>query len=71
MASDGLIFSFLVKLSPIFKTPFIASMVTGLLTALLACLLNLDELVEMLNIGTLMAYTLVCVCVLLLRFKNH
>jgi solute carrier family 7 (cationic amino acid transporter), member 3 len=70
MANDGLIFSFLSKLLPILKTPFIASIVTGLLTAVLACFLNLDELVEMLNIGTLMAYTLVCVCVLILRLGH-
>jgi cationic amino acid transporter 3 len=67
MADDGLLFKFMASLLPSFKTPFVASIVTGLLTALLACILNLEELVEMGSIGTLMAYTLVCICVLLLR----
>lgn len=69
MASDGLLFKFLSGLLPVFKTPFVASIVAGLLTALLACILNLEELIEMLNIGTLLAFTLVCICVLLLRYK--
>jgi solute carrier family 7 (cationic amino acid transporter), member 3 len=67
MADDGLILKSLSKLFPIYKTPFLASIVSGLLTALLACILNLDEIIETLSIGTLMAYTLVCVCALLLR----
>lgn len=67
MADDGLIFKFMSSILPSFKTPFVASIVTGLLTALLACILNLEELIEMVSIGTLMAYTLVCICVLLLR----
>ena len=47
MADDGLIFKFLAKLLPKLKTPFIASIVTGLFAALLACIFDLEELVEM------------------------
>jgi len=69
MASDGLIFKFLAKLTPRFKTPFVASIITGLFSATLATIFDLNELVDMLSIGTLMAYTLVSLCVLVLRYK--
>jgi amino acid transporter len=67
MASDGVIFKFLGKVLPKLKTPYVASLLSGFLAALLGCIFNLNELVDMLSIGTLMAYTLVAVCVLLLR----
>jgi amino acid transporter len=67
MASDGLIFSIFSKVLPKLKTPFLASIATGLLAALLATIFDLNELVEMLSIGTLMAYSLVSACVLILR----
>ena len=67
MADDGLIFKFFALLLPKLKTPYVASIVTGLFAAILASIFDLEELVEMLSIGTLMAYTLVSVCVLLLR----
>ena len=69
MASDGLIFKFLAKLMPKFKTPFVASIVTGVISGVLATIFDLNELVDMLSIGTLMAYTLVSLCVLILRYK--
>jgi amino acid transporter len=69
MADDGLIFKFLSKLLPKLKTPYVASIVTGFFAAILASIFDLDELVEMLSIGTLMAYTLVSVCVLTLRYR--
>ncbi len=47
MADDGLIFKFLAKILPRLKTPFVASIVTGLFAAILACIFNLEELVEM------------------------
>jgi amino acid transporter len=69
MADDGLIFNFLSKVLPKLKTPYVASIVTGLFAAILASIFDLEELVEMLSIGTLMAYTLVSVCVLILRYR--
>ena len=40
-----------------------------LIAALVAALLDLNELVEMLSIGTLMAYSIVAICVLILRYR--
>ena len=47
MASDGLIFKFLSKILPKLKTPFVASIVTGLFAAILASIFDLNELVDM------------------------
>ena len=68
MASDGLIFKFLASIMPKLKTPFVASITAGLISGLLASIFNLEELVDMMSIGTLMAFSLVSMCVLMLRY---
>jgi amino acid transporter len=47
MADDGLIFKFFAKVLPKLKTPYVASIVTGLFAAILASIFDLEELVEM------------------------
>jgi len=67
MASDGLLFRFMLKLSSK-KIPYIATLVTAILAAILAAVLNLDVLSDMISIGTLLAFTVVCGGIIVLRY---
>ncbi len=67
MAKDGLLLRCLAAVHPRFKTPFTATLLTGSLAAIFAMVTELDSLVEMMSIGTLLAYTLVAVSILILR----
>ncbi|RWS13224.1 putative cationic amino acid transporter-like protein [Dinothrombium tinctorium] len=69
MARDGLIFRQLSQIWPLTETPMLATVFLGGFTAFVALIMSLDVLVEMMSIGTLMAYTLVSTCVLLLRYQ--
>jgi APA family basic amino acid/polyamine antiporter len=67
MAQDGLLFRFMLKLNSK-KIPYIATVVTAVLAAGLALILNLDVLTDMISIGTLLAFTMVCGGIVVLRF---
>ncbi|RUP45930.1 amino acid permease-domain-containing protein [Jimgerdemannia flammicorona] len=70
MAKDGLLPSIFTKLHPRFKTPYVPTIITGVITAFLGALLPVDLLGNMTSVGTLLAFFLVHVGVLILRFTR-
>ncbi|XP_019866584.1 high affinity cationic amino acid transporter 1-like [Aethina tumida] len=69
MAKDGVIFKKLAKIHDRTQTPLVATLLSGLFSGAMAALFNLEQLIDMMSIGTLLAYTIVAVCVLILRYQ--
>jgi len=67
MATDGLLWPMFSKLHPRFKTPHLSSLITGTAVAIMGGLFPISELGSMVSIGTLFAFVLVCIGVLILR----
>lgn len=70
MARDGLLPPVFAKVHPRFRTPHVTTVLTGVVVALIAAFTNIEEMVDLTNIGTLFAFTLVCLGVIILRVKE-
>lgn len=71
MSRDGLLPKVFSKVHPKYKTPSVATMITGLLVAIPSLFLNLTEVTDLTSIGTLFAFVLVCGGVLILDVKKQ
>jgi APA family basic amino acid/polyamine antiporter len=70
MARDGLLPQWAAKVHPKYRTPHITTFITGALVAIGALLADDDATYDLTNIGTLFAFALVCIGVLVLRIRE-
>jgi len=70
MSRDGLLPAKLSKVHPKYGTPFFATWLVGIIFGLIAAVVPLNVLAELVNIGTLAAFTLVSIAVIVLRKKR-
>src|SRR4029077_15653554 len=71
MANDGLLpRKFFAAIHPKFRTPYKNTILVGLLAAIVGSLTPIADIGRMVNIGTLLAFVIVCIAVLVLRYTN-
>jgi APA family basic amino acid/polyamine antiporter len=70
MARDGLLPPSFAKVHPRFRTPHVTTILTGVAVGVCAMFTSIDEMVDLTNIGTLFAFILVCVGILILRKRD-
>jgi APA family basic amino acid/polyamine antiporter len=70
MARDGLLPAWAAKVHPRYRTPHVTTILTGVVVALFSSVANLNELVDLTNIGTLFAFVLVAAGILFLRYRE-
>lgn len=70
MARDGLLPQAFAKVHPRFRTPYVTTVLTGVVVAAFAGFANIEEMVDLTNIGTLFAFALVSAGVIVLRITN-
>ncbi|XP_044731652.1 cationic amino acid transporter 3-like [Chrysoperla carnea] len=71
MANDGLIFSMFGSINMRTKTPLIATLLSGVFAGIMGAMFDLNQLIDMMSIGTLLAYTIVAMSVLILRYEEN
>lgn len=71
MANDGLLpKKFFAAVHPKFRTPYKATILTGVIVSLMGGFTPIEDLAKLVNIGTLLAFVLVCSGVVVLRYTN-
>jgi APA family basic amino acid/polyamine antiporter len=67
MARDGLLPPAFARVHGARKTPYVSTIATGVFVGVVSTVANIDEMVDLTNIGTLFAFVIVCVGVSVLR----
>ena len=70
MSRDGLLPKKFMSIHKKFKTPYFATILTGIFVAGFAAFMSIDEMVDLCNIGTLFAFILVCAGIIILRIRD-
>jgi APA family basic amino acid/polyamine antiporter len=70
MSRDGLLPPFINKVHPKFRTPYLTSIVTGVAVAFFAAILPIRDAASLVSIGTLLAFVIVSVGILVLRVRE-
>ncbi|MGH9520488.1 MAG: amino acid permease, partial [Terriglobales bacterium] len=70
MSNDGLLWSWVGKVHPKFRTPYLTSIVVGAFVAVLAAFFPIVFLAKLVSLGTLLAFTIVCLGVWVLRSRS-
>jgi APA family basic amino acid/polyamine antiporter len=70
MSRDGLLGPWFGKIHPKYRTPHVTTILTGVFVAFFAAVANIDEIVQLTNIGTLFAFVLVAIGILILRVRE-
>jgi APA family basic amino acid/polyamine antiporter len=70
MARDGLLPPSFARVHPRFRTPYVTTILTGVIVGVTATFTSIDEMVDLTNIGTLFAFVLVCIGILILRKRD-
>jgi basic amino acid/polyamine antiporter, APA family len=70
MSRDGLLPKSFSKVHPKFKTPYVTTILTGAVVGITSMFTSIDEMVDLTNIGTLFAFILVCIGIMILRKKD-
>jgi APA family basic amino acid/polyamine antiporter len=70
MSRDGLLPKWASAIHPKFRTPWISTIAVGAVVAIMPAFLPIDRLSELVNMGTLLAFTIVCAGVWVLRVRH-
>jgi len=71
MAQDGLLpKEFFGDIHPKFRTPWKATILAGVVAAIVGSVTPIDDIGKMVNIGTLFAFVIVCIAIMVLRYKD-